>query len=94
MIPSVVVVEFIKIAGSIIGKEQAKIKLKIWIGSGVEVISMSEEIAFLAGEIALQYRDVPIADVIISATAKHYSMVIVTDDLHFSTLGMKTIWYK
>jgi|GEM_PF-534394 len=94
MIPSIVVVEFIKIAGSAIGLEQAKIKLRIWIGSGAEIVPIDKDAAFLAGEVAFRHRDAPIADVIISTVARRFKATVVTDDPHFTTLDVKTTWYE
>jgi predicted nucleic acid-binding protein len=94
MIPSIVVVEFIKIAGSAVGLEQAKIKLRLWIGSGAEIVPIDRDTAFLAGEVALRHRDAPIADVIISTMAQRFKATVVTDDPHFIALGVKTTWYE
>jgi len=94
IIPSIVPIEFIKIAGSVIGKDNAKVRLKLWIKGGVKIFPIDGETAFLAGEIALQHRNIPIADVIIGAVAIQLNAEIVTDDLHFTMLGVKTLWYK
>jgi predicted nucleic acid-binding protein len=94
IIPSVVVIEFIKIAGFTIGLEPAKIKLRLWIGSGAEVTPIDEDTAFLAGEIAFQHKGVPIADIIIAAIAKRFKATVITNDPHFATLNVKTAWYE
>ena len=94
VIPSIVVVEFTKIAGSAMGLEQAKIKLRTWIGSGAEIVPIDKDVAFLAGEVAFRHRNVPIADVIISTVAQRFKATVVTDDPHFTTLDVKTTWYE
>ncbi|MEM3404534.1 MAG: PIN domain-containing protein [Nitrososphaeria archaeon] len=94
IIPSVVVIEFIKITGLTIGLETAKIRLRLWIGSGVEVAPIDKDTAFLAGEIAFQHKGIPIADVIIGALAKRFKATVVTDDPHFTILNLKTLWYN
>lgn len=92
--PSIAIVEFIKVAGTRLGAEQAGIKLKLWIARGAGVLSVDEETAFLAGKLALRHRDVPMADVIIGALAKQHKAAVITDDPHFKTLNIKTVWYK
>jgi predicted nucleic acid-binding protein len=94
LIPSIVIIEFIKVAGTRVGAEQAGIKLRLWIARGTGVPSVDEEAAFLAWEMALRHRDVPMADVIIGAIAKQHKAAIITDDPHFKTLNLKTVWYK
>lgn len=94
LIPSIAIVEFIKVAGTRLGAEQAGIKLKLWIARGAGVLSVDEETAFLAGKLALRHRDVPMADVIIGALAKQHKAAVITDDPHFKTLNIKTVWYK
>jgi len=76
------------------GLEQAKIKLRLWIGSGAEIVPIDRDTAFLAGEVALRHRDAPIADVIISTMAQRFKATVVTDDPHFIALGVKTTWYE
>jgi predicted nucleic acid-binding protein len=94
LIPSIAIIEFIKVAGTRLGAEQAEIKLRLWMARGAGVLSVDEETAFLAGELALRHRDVPMADVIIGALAKQRKATVITDDPHFKTLSLKTLWYK
>ncbi|MEM2927358.1 MAG: PIN domain-containing protein [Nitrososphaerota archaeon] len=93
-IPSIVITEFIKIAGYKLGRESSEIKLKIWLSEGVKVIPLNEELAFLAGRMALSHANIPICDVIIGTIAKHIGARIVTDDPHFIELDIKTLWYE
>lgn len=94
IIPPVVIIEFIKVSGSFIGLEQAKNRLRLWIGSGVETIPIDKDIALLAGENAFRHKDIPMADVIIGTVAKHLKATVVTNDPHFTILGVKTTWYE
>ncbi|MGB9727455.1 MAG: PIN domain-containing protein [Nitrososphaeria archaeon] len=94
IIPSIVIVEFLKVVGSVIGKDSARIRLRLWIGGGAKIIPIDEEVAFLAGEIALAHKNLPLADAIIGAIARKFSGKIISDDPHFGTLDIKTIWYK
>jgi predicted nucleic acid-binding protein len=51
LIPSIAIVEFIKVAGTRLGAEQAGMKLKLWIARGAGVLSVDEETAFPRWEI-------------------------------------------
>jgi len=94
MIPSIVITEFMRVAGTKLGAEQAEMKLKLWTARGAGVLPFDEETAFLTGELALKYKDIPIADLIIGAAAKRHKAAIITDDHHFKVLNIKTVWYK
>lgn len=94
IIPSVVVAEYIKVAGRRIGKAAAIAKLNTWLGSGAIFIPLTKEIAMKAGELLLRYPNVPIADAIIAAIAISLHARIVSKDPHFKILGVKNIWYK
>jgi predicted nucleic acid-binding protein len=94
IIPSIVITEFIKIAGHKLGRESAKIRLRIWISGGAKIVPLDEELAFFAGEMALSHINIPICDVIIGAIAKHTGAKVVSDDLHFEELNIKTLWYE
>lgn len=94
LIPTIVISEFMKVAGRRIGKESAKVKMRTWLSStSVSTFHLDEEIAEMAGELALD-RDVPIADAVIASTARKVGGVIATDDGHFRKLGVRTIWYE
>ena len=94
LIPSIVITEYIKIAGRRIGKDSANIKLRHWINAGAKVIDLTEEIAFKAGDLALKHPQIPLADIIIATIAHLHNAKVITDDKHFDKLGVKTIWYK
>ena len=49
---------------------------------------------FLAGEIALVHKYLPLADAIIGAVAKQFNGKIISDDLHFNMLDIRRVWYK
>lgn len=93
-IPSIVIVEFLKVAGSIIGSDSAKIRIRLWIIGGAKIVPIDVEVAFEAGEIALRYKHIPLADIIVGAIAKRFNGKIVSDDQHYNTIDVKTVWYK
>ncbi len=94
VIPPVVVVEFIKLAGSRLGREAAEVRLRRWIDTCAEVAHVGEEESFLAGRLALSHKKVPLADIMIGSIAKSLKAPVVSDDPHFVELGIKTVWYK
>jgi predicted nucleic acid-binding protein len=51
-------------------------------------------VAFLAGEIALVHKNLPLADAIIGAVAKQFNGKIISDDPHFNMLDIRRVWYK
>ncbi|RLG42400.1 MAG: hypothetical protein DRO05_01225 [Thermoproteota archaeon] len=94
VIPPVVAVEFIKLAGLKLGREGAEVRLKRWINTCARIYEVGEEESFLAGRMALSHGGVPLADVIIGAVAKILKTAVVSDDPHFFELGVRTIWYR
>ncbi len=94
VIPTIVISEFLRVAGRRIGKETAKVRIRAWLSSSrVSTFDLDREIAEMAGELALDHQ-VPIADAIIASVAKKVSGIVATDDGHFRKLGVKVTWYK
>lgn len=62
LIPSIVIIEYIKIVGKRIEKEGANIRLRSWIDSGAKVIFLTEKLAFKAGELAIKNPGIPLVD--------------------------------
>jgi predicted nucleic acid-binding protein len=91
---SLSIVEFMKVAGARIGRDAAATRLRIWKKGGLEFVAVSEEIGFLAGELAQSNPDIPLGDTVIAATARAASAAVATDDPHYSGLGVKTLWFK
>jgi predicted nucleic acid-binding protein len=94
LIPSIVVAEFIKVAGSRLGLVAAKTAVRSWVKAGARVIEITWEDAEKAGEYLLKMPEVPIADALIAAQATRFSATVVSDDYHFRALGIRTTWYK
>jgi len=93
LLPSVVITEFIKLAGKKLGEEAALIFLKELTMRGASIVAIDENIATEAGKLALKHWDVPIADVLIGATmVVHHAQHIVSDDQHFEEMKFKTKW--
>jgi predicted nucleic acid-binding protein len=91
--PTIVLTEFIRIAGARIGVEAAKNRLRILKGRGMQVVPLNEENALIAGSLLLSNQNVSVADAIIASYVKTGAAdYVITDDPHFKTLGTKTKW--
>ena len=91
--PSIILTEFVEVAGTKIGEEAAKNRLRLLKDRGMQIVPVDEENALIAGSLLLSHRNVPIADAIISSYVKTGAAeYVLTDDPHFKTLGIKTKW--
>jgi len=93
LLPSVVIAEYIRVAGRRIGLEASETHVRSLIASGAKVESVDERAAFTAGELALKFPDVPMADALIAAVAiNRRASYVITDDEHFRRMGLRTKW--
>ena len=91
--PSIVVTEFIRIAGPRTGKDGAKTRLRLLKDRGMRVIPIEEAEATAAGDLLLSHQDVPMADALIGSFVETGAAeYVVSDDPHYKTLGIKTRW--
>jgi predicted nucleic acid-binding protein len=91
--PTVVVTEFIEIAGATIGEEAAKTKIRLLKEHGVKIVDFKEQHASITGGLLLRNRNMPLADAIIASYVKNGEAdYVLTDDPHYKTLGTKTKW--
>ncbi len=91
--PSIVLTEFIKYAGARIGEEATRTRLRVLKEKGLRIVPLNEKTALMAGSLLLANRNVPITDALIASFVKNgEAEYVVTDDLHFKTLGVKTKW--
>ena len=94
ILPSIVVSEFIKIAGSRIGVQAAVRTLTLLKERGMKVKPVDEEVALEAGKLLLKHRNVPFADSLVAAFVScKMAEYVLSDDPHFQTLGSKTKWF-
>ena len=90
---SIVIAEFIEIAGARIGEEAARNRLRLLKDRGMQIISLDEEHALIAGNLLLSHRNVSTADAIIASYVKTgIAEYVITDAPHFKALGVKTKW--
>ncbi len=94
LVPTIVLTEFVEIAGAKIGEDAAKTRLSLLKNKGIQIVDLDEEVALIAGCLLLSHRNVPIADALIASFVKTgVADYVVTDDQHFKTLGVKTKWF-
>jgi len=92
--PSIILTEFIEIAGARIGEDAAKTRIRLLIERGMRTVALDEEEALVAGSLLLSHRNVPIADALIASFVKTgVAEYVVTDDPHFKELGVRTKWF-
>lgn len=92
-LPTVVLSEFIEIAGARIGEEAAKTRIRLLKERGLEVLEFDELHALKTGNLLVSNRNIPLADAIIASYVKTGTAeYVLTDDPHFKSLGIKTRW--
>jgi predicted nucleic acid-binding protein len=93
ILPSIVLSEFLKIAGSRIGIRGATRTISILKERGMKVRSIDEELALQAGKLLIKHTNVPFADSLIAAfVSTKIAEYVLSDDPHFRILGTKTRW--
>ncbi len=91
--PSIVLTEFLKIAGTRIGEASARLRLNLLKERGMRVLPLTEEMALAAGRLLLSHQDIPIADALIASPVQMGEAdYVVTDDPHYRVLGVRTKW--
>ena len=91
--PTIVLTEFLKIAGPRMGEGATRLRLKLLKDRGLRIMELTEEIALSAGGLLIKHQDVPIADAIIASPVKlGEADYVVTDDPHYKILGIRTRW--
>ena len=91
--PSIVLTEFVKIAGARIGESAALLRLNLFKERGMRVIPLGEDLALVAGKLLLSHPEVPIADALIASLVKTGDAeYVITDDPHYRDLGVRTKW--
>jgi predicted nucleic acid-binding protein len=92
--PSIILTEFIEIAGARIGEDAAKTRIRLLRERGMRTVALDEEEALVAGSLLLSHRNVPIADALIASFVKTgVAEYVVTDDPHLKELGIRTKWF-
>ncbi len=95
ILPSIVLSEFVKIAGSRIGIQAVTRTISILKERGMKVRSVDEEVAMEAGKLLIKHTNVPFADALIAAfVSTKIAEYVLSDDPHFKILGTKIRWFS
>jgi len=79
--PTIVLTEFMKIAGVRIGEATARLRLRLLKERGLHTLALSEEMALSAGSLLVKHQEIPIADALIASPVKLGDAdYVVTDD--------------
>lgn len=91
---TVSIVELLRFMAIAVGVETTRLRIASMKSAGIMFIPVSEEISFMAGELALRDRELPFADALIAATAlEETDGKLYTDDPHFKQMpGIHTVW--
>ena len=92
--PSIILTEFIKIAGAKMGEDAARTRIRLLGERGMRTVPINEEEALTAGSLLLSHQNVPIPDALIASFVKTGAAeYVITDDPHYKTLGVRTKWF-
>jgi len=93
ILPTIVISETIQTICEQIGKEEAEICYANLTQSGLKIQSLTSPIAKQAGLLRCKYRNIPMGDCIIAATALANQATILSDDPHFDSIQeLKRSW--
>jgi predicted nucleic acid-binding protein len=93
ILPTIVIAEIIQITCELRGKDMAESRYQALIQSGLEVQSLTPIIAQQAGLYKCQYKNLPMGDCVIAATAIVNHARIISDDPHFDAIKeLKRVW--
>ena len=91
--PTIILTEYLKIAGVRIGEGAARLRLGLLKERGLRTLEINEEMALSAGSLLLKHQEIPIADALIASPVKlGEADYVVTDDPHYKILGIRTKW--
>ena len=93
ILPTIVIAEMVQIACGRLGKDMAESLFQALIQSGLEIQSLTPQIAQQAGLNKCAHKNLPMGDCIIAATAQINHARILSDDPHFDCLKeIKRVW--
>lgn len=93
IIPTIVICETIQLISSKEGKQKAETIYLSIMASGLKIENLTPSIAKEAGILKSTYKNVPVGDCIIAATAIRNQAKIISDDPHFDLVKeTKRIW--
>jgi predicted nucleic acid-binding protein len=86
ILPTIVVAEIVRVTCERRGKDMAESRYQALIQSGLQIQDLTPQIAKQAGILKSHYKNVPIGDCIIAATAMTNHARILSDDPHFDAI--------
>ena len=86
VMPTLVVAEIVQITCERRGKDMAESRYQALISSGLRIQDLTSEIARCAGLLKSKYRNIPMGDCIIAATAIVNHGRVLSDDPHFDII--------
>ena len=86
ILPTIVISETVQTVCEQIGKEEAEICYANLTQSGLKIQALTAPIAKQAGLLRTKYRNIPMDDCIIAATAIANQAMVLSDDPHFDTI--------
>jgi predicted nucleic acid-binding protein len=86
ILPTIVIVEIIQITCTKRGKDMAESRYEALTQSGLQIQNLTSQVAKHAGFLKSKYKNVPIGDCIIAATAIENHARILSDDPHFDAV--------
>ncbi len=86
ILPTIVISETIQTVCEQLGKEESEICYANLTQSGLKIQSLNAPIAKQAGFLRSKYRNIPMGDCIIAATAMANQAAILSDDPHFDAI--------
>ncbi len=93
ILPTMVIAEITQITYTTRGKDMAESRYQDLVQSGLEIQNLTSIIAKQAGFFKGKYRNLPMADCIIAATALMNHAKILSDDPHFDAIEeIKRVW--
>lgn len=90
----ITIAELYENMGRIVGRDVVRLRISSMKDSGIEFVPIDAEIAEIAGDLKLNFGDLPMADAIIAATARQLADGrLISDDDHFRSMkNLKLSW--
>lgn len=93
ILPTIVIAEITQITCELRGKDMAESRYQALVQSGLEIQNLTPVIAKQAGLYKTQYKNLPMGDCIIAATAALNHAKVLSDDPHFDAISeIKRVW--
>jgi len=93
ILPTIVISETVQTICKQLGKEEAEVCYANLTQSGLKIQPLTAPIAKQAGLLRCKYRNIPMGDCIIAATAITNQATVLSDDPHFEALyEVKRSW--